>query len=182
MQPSNEDELTDMLWSSLNTKAPTFIRYPRGKAEGVAIKETPEILEIGKAKQLRKGDGKVCIWALGNMVGEAIKVADAIKAQHSVEVGVVDARFVKPLDTELLLKTAEENEAIITLEDHVKAGGFGSAIAECLLENNKNCKLEMIGWPDVYIPHGTDVATIRNQFGLGTEQLIDSVCKVANLQ
>ncbi|MBO5255791.1 MAG: 1-deoxy-D-xylulose-5-phosphate synthase, partial [Opitutales bacterium] len=79
------------------------------------------------------------------------------------------------LDKELLLKNADENKVILTLEDHVRMGGFGSAIAECLIDNNKNCKLEIIGWPDVYIPHGTDVATIRNQFGLGREQILAKV-------
>ena len=175
MQPSNEDELTDMLWTSIQAKIPAFIRYPRGKAEGVEIKQTPAMLEIGKAKELRKSDGKICIWALGNMVKDAIITADAIKAECGVEVGVVDARFVKPLDTELLLKHADENVAIVTLEDHVKMGGFGSAVAECLIENNKKNKLEIIAWPDKYIPHGTDVATLRNQFGLGREQIIEKV-------
>ena len=175
MQPSNEDELTDMLWTSIQAKIPAFIRYPRGKAEGVKIKETPCMLEIGKANELRKSDGKICIWALGNMLGEALAVADAIKAECGIDIGVVDARFIKPLDKELLLKNADENKVIVSLEDHVRMGGFGSAIAECLIDNNKNCKLEIIGWPDVYIPHGTDVATIRNQFGLGREQILAKV-------
>ncbi len=175
MQPSNEDELTDMLWTSIQAKISAFIRYPRGKAEGVAIKEQPAMLEIGKANELRKSDGKVCIWALGNMVKEAIAAADAIKSEYGIDIGVVDARFVKPLDEEMLLKHADENLAIVTLEDHVKMGGFGSAIAECLIANNKKCKLELIGWPDAYIPHGTDVATLRNQFGLGREQIIAKI-------
>ncbi len=180
MQPSNEDELTDMLWTALNVKAPTFIRYPRGKAEGVQIKNIPSKLEIGKAKELVHSSGKICIWALGNMVKDALAVAETIKQETGVEVGVVDARFVKPLDEELLLKHADENEVIVTLEDHVKSGGFGSAIAECLIANGKKCKLEIIGWPDEYIPHGTDVATIREQFGLGTAQITDTVRKLIN--
>ena len=72
-------------------------------------------------------------------------------------------------------ENADENETIITIEDHVKMGGFGSAVAECLIENNKKNKLEIIGWPDKYIPHGTDVATLRNQFGLGRKQIIEKV-------
>ncbi|MBO5254306.1 MAG: 1-deoxy-D-xylulose-5-phosphate synthase, partial [Opitutales bacterium] len=96
MQPSNEDELTDMLWTSIQAKIPAFIRYPRGKAEGVKIKETPSMLEIGKANELRKSDGKICIWALGNMLSEAMTIADAIKVECGIEIGVVDARFIKP--------------------------------------------------------------------------------------
>lgn len=175
MQPSNEDELTDMLWTAIEAKAPVFIRYPRGKAEGVKIKDAPQKLELGKAKQLRESDRKLCIWALGNMVGEALKVADMLKEECGVQVGVVDARFVKPLDRELLLKHADENAVIATMEDHVRAGGFGSAVGECLLENNKKCKLEVVGWPDQFIPHGSSVVAIREKFGLGTRQIADKL-------
>ena len=175
MQPANEDELTDMLWTAVEAKAPVFIRYPRGKAEGVKIKDAPQKIEIGKAKQLRESDGKLCIWALGNMVGEALKVADMLKEECGVQAGVVDARFVKPLDRELLLKHADENAVIATMEDHVRAGGFGSAVGECLLDNDKKCKLEVIGWPDKFIPHGSSVAVIREQFGLGTRQIADKL-------
>ena len=175
MQPSNEDELADMLWTALNAKAPMFIRYPRGKAEGVAIKETPQLLEIGKAKEIKKSDGKVCIWALGNMVSEAVAVSQAIKAELGIDVGVVDARFAKPLDEQLLLKNADENKVIITFEDHAVIGGFGSAVSECLVANDKKCKFLPIGWPDKFIPHGSDVATLREQFGLGRTQLVERV-------
>ena len=175
MQPSNEDELSDMLLTALNAKAPVFIRYPRGKAEGVKIKDAPAEIEIGKAKILRESDGKICIWALGNMVGEALKAAEAIEAKTGTKVGVVDARFVKPLDEELLLKTADANETIITIEDHVVAGGFGSAVAEALLEHGRKNDIELIGWPDKFIPHGSNVADIRAQFGLSTEQIIKRI-------
>lgn len=83
MQPSNEDELTDMLWTSLHTPAATFIRYPRGKAEGVKIKDTPALLEIGKAREVRRSDGRACIWALGNMLKDALAAADTIKSEPS---------------------------------------------------------------------------------------------------
>lgn len=175
MQPSNEDELSDMLLTALNAKAPVFIRYPRGKAEGVKIKDTPAEIEIGKAKLLRESDGGVCIWALGNMVGEALKAADAIEAQTGAKIGVVDARFVKPLDEELLFKTADANKTIITMEDHVVAGGFGSAVAEALLKNGRKNDIELMGWPDKFIPHGSNVADIRAQFNLSTEQIIKRI-------
>ncbi len=175
MQPSNEDELSDMLLTALNAKAPVFIRYPRGKAEGVKIKDTPAEIEIGKAKLLRESDGGVCIWALGNMVGEALKAAAAIEAQTGAKIGVVDARFVKPLDEELLFKTADANKTIITMEDHVVAGGFGSAVAEALLKNGRKNDIELMGWPDKFIPHGSNVADIRSQFNLSTEQIIKRI-------
>ena len=104
------------------------------------------------------------------MVSKAKKVAD-IFASGGVKVGVVNARFVKPLDAELLLKDADSNKLIVTLEDHAASGGFGSAIAETLSSNNKKCALQIIGWPDKFIPHGTNVKILREQNGLGTAQI-----------
>ena len=175
MQPKDEDELTDMLWTSIKSKQPSFIRYPRGKGEGVKIKDEPALLEIGKAEVLRESDGQICVWALGNMVKEALTAAKAIEAETGVKIGVVNARYAKPLDAELLLKCAAENKTIITIEDHVVAGGFGSAVGECLLANGAKCSLDVIGWPDKFIPHGTDVKTIRAQFGLSTEQITERI-------
>ncbi len=177
MQPSNEDELSDMLWTSINSGKPCFIRYPRGKAEGVPIKDEPETIEIGKAVQLRESDGDICLWALGNMVGEALKAADIVEAQTGRKIGVVNARFAKPLDIELLLKHADENKTIITIEDHSVSGGFGSAVLEALASNNRHNNIELIGWPDEFIPHGTDVASIRKEFNLSTEQIAERVKK-----
>lgn len=171
MQPKDEDELTDMLWTSIQSKRPSFIRYPRGKGEGVKIKEEPALLEIGKAEVLKESDGGVCVWALGNMVKEALAAAAAIENATGRKIGVVNARYVKPLDVELLLKCADSNKTIVTIEDHVATGGFGSAVAECLLTNGKKCALDIIGWPDKFIPHGTDVKTIRAQFNLDTDQI-----------
>ena len=109
------------------------------------------------------------------MVKEALTAAKAIEAETGVKIGVVNARYAKPLDAELLLKCAAENKTIITIEDHVVAGGFGSAVGECLLANGAKCSLDVIGWPDKFIPHGTDVKTIRAQFGLSTEQITERI-------
>ncbi|MBQ6534256.1 MAG: 1-deoxy-D-xylulose-5-phosphate synthase, partial [Opitutales bacterium] len=177
MQPKDEDELADMLWTSIRSKRPSFIRYPRGKGLGVKIKDEPQTLEIGKAEILREGGCGVCVWALGNMVAEALKAADIIAEKSGAKIGVVNARYVKPLDAEALLKCADENKAIITLEDHSAAGGFGSAVAELMLANGKKCDIDIIGWPDKFIPHGTDVKTIRAQFGLSTEQIAERISK-----
>lgn len=182
MQPSNEDELADMLWTSIRSGKPCFIRYPRGKGEGVKIKDQPEELEIGKAQVLSESDGKITIWALGNMVKEAKAAAEIIEKAHGIKVGVVNARFVKPLDSRLLLKHADENKLIVTIEDHVKSGGFGTAVAEELIDNNKSCALKIIGWPDKFIPHGTNVACLREQFNLGTQQIAESIIESAKKQ
>ena len=175
MQPSDEDELADMLYTCVESGRPCFMRYPRGKGEGVPMKETPEKIEIGKAEVLRESDSSATIWALGNMVREALKAAEEIETELGVKIGVVNARFVKPLDRELLLKQADKNRLIVTVEDHVAAGGFGSAVAETLLGARKKCGVCIIGWPDRFIPHGTDVATLRAQFGMSTTQIIERV-------
>lgn len=175
MQPANEDELADMLYTSVESGKSCFIRYPRGKGEGVPMKENPEKIEIGKAQVLRESDGSATIWALGNMVKEALKAADAIETELGVKVGVVNARFVKPLDRELLLKQADKNKLVVTIEDHVAAGGFGSAVMEELVAAGKKCAIRIIGWPDRFIPHGTDVATLRAQFGMSTTQIIEKI-------
>lgn len=119
MQPADEDELADMLYTCVESGKPCFIRYPRGKGEGVQMKENPEKIEMGKAEVLRESDSSATIWALGNMVKEALKAAEAIETELGVKIGVVNARFVKPLDRELLLKQADKNRLIVTVEDHV---------------------------------------------------------------
>ncbi len=179
MAPADEDELADMLYTAVYSGKPCFIRYPRGEGIGVKIKEKPETIAIGRASTLKNSDGKICIWAYGNMVEEAMKVSDMLESEHGIKAGVVNARFAKPLDTELLLKCADENKLIVTMEDHVLAGGFGSAVGEALLAAGRKNSLLTIGWPDEYIPHGTDVATLREQFGLSTKQIYDKIFSAA---
>lgn len=177
MQPSDEDELADMLYTSVNSGKPCFIRYPRGKAEGVPMKEKPTTMQIGKARQIQKGDGSICVWALGNMLKPAKTVSAILSETLGVKIDIVDARFVKPLDTELLAQSATENRLIVTLEDHAEQGGFGSAVAEHFVRTKISTPLEIIGWPDEYVPHGTDVATLREQFGLSENQIAKRIAK-----
>ncbi len=178
MQPSDENELADMLYTSINSGKCCFIRYPRGRAAGVEIKEEPEAIEIGKSKILFEGNGKVCLFALGNMVETAKKVADILAEKSKIKASIVDARFAKPLDEEAILRMAKSNKLFVTLEDHVVAGGFGSAVGELFMENKVRTPLEMIGWPDKYIPHGSDVKALREMFGLGESQIADRILKV----
>jgi len=133
MQPKDEDELVDMLHTSLTLPGPGFIRYPRGSALGVKIKEQPATMAIGHAEVLREGSN-IMIWALGNMVQDALKLAARLATEESLSVGVVNARFVKPLDRTLLLSHAACIPLLVTMEDHVLAGGFGSAVLEVLQE------------------------------------------------
>ncbi len=172
MSPSNEDELADMLYTAIESGKPCFLRYPRGKAEGIKMKNTPEKIEIGKAVPV-KGEAScdIAIWAIGNMVKEAVAVANALEKEKSVKVGVVNARFSKPIDEALLAQYAENTKLIVTMEDHSAEGGFGSAVLETLEQKNILKPVEIIGWPDRFVPHGSNVADIRKSQGLDNESI-----------
>ncbi len=171
MQPANEAELVNMLHTCLRTPAPTFIRYPRGAGEGVPIPENPETLEIGKAETVREGND-LAIWALGPMVQDALGLADRVAEETGWTATVVNARFVKPLDRDLLRRHARSHRLLVTLEDHVLAGGFGSAVLEALQEEKISIPVERFGWPDAFVEHGSDVTTLRKPHGLTPEGML----------
>ena len=170
MQPKDEDELVDMLHTSLQLPGPGFIRYPRGSGSGVAIKPQPATLAIGHAEVLREGSN-IMIWALGNMVPDALKLAERLATEERLSVGVVNARFVKPLDRALLLSHAACIPLLVTMEDHVLAGGFGSAVLEALHEADCSLAVERIGWPDKFVEHGSNVEVLRAAYGLAPDDI-----------
>jgi 1-deoxy-D-xylulose-5-phosphate synthase len=174
MQPKDEDELVDMLHTAVAEPRPMFIRYPRGAGVGVALKAEPAHLPLGKAEVLREGS-HVAIWALGPMVQEALRLADSLRAERGVDVTVVNARFAKPLDRELLLAHASRHELLVTLEDHVVTGGFGSAVAELLQAEKVLTPVEVIGWPDRFVQHGSSVEILRAAHGLAPETILARV-------
>ena len=170
MQPRDEDELVDMLHTSLQLPGPGFIRYPRGAGVGVKIKEQPKLVPIGHAEVLREGSN-IMIWALGNMVQDALKLAQRLATEESLSVGVVNARFVKPLDRALLLSHAACIPLLVTMEDHVLAGGFGSAVLEALQDGDCPAAVERIGWPDKFVEHGTSMEVLRASYGLAPDDI-----------
>jgi 1-deoxy-D-xylulose-5-phosphate synthase len=170
MQPKDEDELVDMLHTSLQHDGPAFVRYPRGPGLGVTIKEKPAALAIGHAEVLRDGSN-IMIWALGPMVTDALKIAARLSVEENLSVGVVNARFVKPLDRTLLLSHAACIPLLVTMEDHVLAGGFGSAVLEALQEADCPAAVERIGWPDRFVEHGNSVEQLRGTCGLSADEL-----------
>ncbi len=170
MQPKDEDELVDMLHTSLQLPGPGFIRYPRGAGTGVALKPQPAALPVGQAELLREGSN-IMIWALGSMVTDALKLAERISAEENISVGVVNARFVKPLDRALLLSHAACIPLLVTMEDHVVTGGFGSAVLEALQEADCNVAVERIGWPDKFVEHGSSVEILRAAYGLSPDAI-----------
>jgi len=170
MQPKDGDELVDMMATSVAHHGPAFIRYPRGTARISADRGPAAILPLGHAEVLRQGSN-IMIWALGPMVDDALKLAEHISATEKLSVGVVNARFVKPLDRALLLSHAACIPLLVTMEDHAATGGFGSAVLEVLQEAGCPVALERIGWPDRFIEHGSSVDNLRAAHGLAPDQI-----------
>jgi 1-deoxy-D-xylulose-5-phosphate synthase len=166
MDPMDEDELQDMMFTALQHEGPSAIRYPRGTGPGAEVKTQPVALEIGKAEVLRDGRD-VAVFALGNMVAEAQRLAAMLEDEgHSV--AVINARFAKPVDAECVARYGARCELLVTMEDHVLAGGFGSAVLECLNARAMDVPVVRVGWPDSFIEHGR-VEALRAKYGLTAE-------------
>jgi len=170
MAPKDEDELVDMMKTGIDHKGATFIRYPRGAGVGVKMKDEPETVEIGKAETLRDGDD-IMLWALGPMVNDALKLASKISAEQGLSVGVVNARFAKPIDTELLVEHANKCRMIATIEENVIKGGFGSGVLEELQEAGLETPVVRIGWPDNFVQHGSSVEELRAANGMSPQDM-----------
>jgi len=161
MAPKDEQELRDMLYTAtLYKKGPIALRYPRGNALGVEIKPFAQI-PVGKGEIVEKGNDAAII-AIGDMVDVGMKVR-AVLAKENIDIEVVNARFVKPLDGELLKDIFSRHKKVITLEDNVITGGFGSAILE-FMNQNKITDVDLIvhGLPDKYVEHGTPDELFRD--------------------
>lgn len=161
MAPKDEQELRDMLYTAtLYKKGPIALRYPRGNALGVEIKPFKQI-PIGKGEIIEKGNDAAII-AIGNMVDVGMKVRAEL-AKENLDIEVVNARFVKPLDGELLKDVLSRHKKVITLEDNVITGGFGSAILE-FMNQNKITGIDVLvhGLPDKFVEHGTPDELFRD--------------------
>lgn len=174
MQPKDEDELVDMLHTSVALQSPAFIRYPRGAGTGIKLKDKPALLPVGQAAVLRQGSN-IMIWALGSMVQDALALAARLETEEHLSVGVVNARFVKPLDRTLLLSHAACIPLLVTMEDHVLTGGFGSAVLEALQEADCPTAVERVGWPDRFVDHGSSTEALREANGLAPDDVFKRV-------
>ena len=172
MDPKDEDELQDMMYTALQHKGPSAIRYPRGTGPGTPLKPQPEALAIGRAEVLRDGSD-VAIFSLGNMLPDAEELARKLEAEgHSV--AIINARFAKPVDAACIAQYAGRCELLVTMEDHVLAGGFGSAVLEALNGAELTTPVIRIGWPDQFIEHGK-VEDLRVRYGLTAEAALERV-------
>ena len=179
MSPKDEDELADMMKTALELRGPSAIRYPRGVVVGVSRKAEPEVLPVGKAEVLVDGSD-VAILGLGAMTALARELGAKIdRAGYSA--AVINPRFIKPIDRELLEKYAGRVAAFVTFEDHVKMGGFGSAVVEALEEMGSTVPVVRIGWPDQFIEHGK-VDDLRAKYGLTVDAALAQVVPLLALR
>ena len=168
MAPKDEAEMRDMMLTAIDHNGPAALRYPRGNGIGIDISAAPKPIEIGKSETLREGKD-VAIVAYGSMVMPALEAAERLKAD-GVEATVVNARFVKPLDEEMVLKLAAEFGLIVTVEEAYLAGGFGSAVLELLEANGLQdaVKVVRMGVADEIVTHG-DPKLLLAKYGLDVE-------------
>jgi 1-deoxy-D-xylulose-5-phosphate synthase len=153
MAPRDEAMLVNMLHTALQHEAgPVAIRYPRGEAVGVELPTSPSLIEIGAGEILREGS-RVALVGYGTGVGKALEAADLL-AEGGLDVTVADARFAKPLDAALLAQLAAEHDLLVTVEEGVLAGGFGTGVWETLSGGARVPSILRIGLPDRYVTHG----------------------------
>jgi len=172
MSPKDENELQHMLKTALSFDCPVAIRYPRGSGSGMKLDEELASLECGKAEILKRGDD-IALFALGATVYPALQAADQLE-QEGVSASVVNCRFVKPLDSDLICDLARKTGRIVTVEENVLAGGFGSAVLEVLQEHDIQCiKVKCLGINDVFVEHGAQ-NVIRRKYGLDTQGIVRS--------
>jgi 1-deoxy-D-xylulose-5-phosphate synthase len=177
MQPKDEDEFSDMLWTMANhTEGPTCIRYPRGSGTGVQPKAQPKLLEIGKAEVVKHGSTqpvRVAILGLGGMCQMGEQAAAQLEAQ-GISTAVINPRWIKPLDTALIEFFARSVDVICTIEDHVLHNGFGCSIMEHLSTQRITTPVVRIGWPDQFVEHGApDI--LRKKHGLTVENTVKTI-------
>jgi 1-deoxy-D-xylulose-5-phosphate synthase len=172
MAPKDENELQHMLWSALSYRHPASVRFPKGNGFGLARDEKLAVLPLGKGELLK--EGRDLLFAFGTTAAEALEAAAALE-KDGISLAVVNARFAKPLDREILLRYAQPGRAVITVEEGVLAGGLGSAVRELLDEEGRfDIRFKALGIPLEIYPVGK-AAEIRRRFGLDTAGLIERI-------
>ena len=172
MAPKDENELQHMLYTAVRHQGPVAVRYPRGAGVGVSLDWELKELPIGQGELLREGTD-VLFLAIGNMVYPALKAAHLLE-KEGLSAAVVNARFVKPLDRELILNLARRIKKVVTVEENVLQGGFGAAVLELLAQEGLNIPVKMIGLPDKFIEHGAP-DLLREKYGLTPQGIAQNV-------
>ncbi len=178
MAPKDENELCRMLITAIAHNGPIAIRYPRGTVEGEKAEKQDIPIPIGKGEVLKKGDD-VVIFAIGRSVNEAL-LAHGMLKEHNVSATVVNCRFVKPIDADLIGSLSRKIPRIITIEENVRQGGFGSAVLECLADQEiTGFRLKCIGIPDTFVEHGSQ-EYLRSKYCVDATAIFNAAKKLMN--
>ncbi|MEN6462548.1 MAG: transketolase C-terminal domain-containing protein, partial [Syntrophomonas sp.] len=172
MAPTDENELVDMFYTAMDLNGPVAIRYPRGVGEGVEVAELRNKLEIGKGNVVQEGKD-LAIMAIGRGVNIGKDVI-AQMADKGISVKLINARFAKPLDEDLIMQTARTCKRLVTIEDNCINGGFGSAVVELLEDNNIEAEVLRAGIPDEFIEHGK-VDLLFDYINLNADAITESI-------
>jgi 1-deoxy-D-xylulose-5-phosphate synthase len=175
MAPKDENELRHMLYTALAAEGPAALRYPRGNGIGVPLEEFKR-LEIGKAEILREGDD-IAILALGSMVYPCLEAAERL-ARLDIHATVINARFIKPLDEDLILCLAAEKQFLVTAEEGTEYGGFGAMVAALLQDRKIPASIVRIAVPDRIIPHGAP-NLLHAKYGLDVDGIVERIQRFA---
>jgi 1-deoxy-D-xylulose-5-phosphate synthase len=177
MAPKDENELRRMLATAVAHDGPIALRYPRGRGVGVDLDVSPEVIPIGRGEVLHQGED-LLILAVGSTVNEALCAAALLSQNHGIQATVVNARFVKPLDRELIIPLARDIRRIITVEENTVQGGFGSAVLEMLYDNGVNrIDVKRMGVDDRFIEHGPQ-HVLRSKYRLDAMAIINAACSL----
>jgi 1-deoxy-D-xylulose-5-phosphate synthase len=171
MAPKDENELQHMVATCLQYNGPAAVRYPRGVSLGVPLDADLTVLPIGKGEWLRRG-ADVTIVAIGVTVWQAVRAAERLE-QDGISAAVVNARFVKPLDIDLIAAAARQTRCLLTVEEGTKMGGLGSAVMEALAEQGVSIPTRILGLPDWYIEQGPQ-DLLREKYGLTADNIYES--------
>jgi 1-deoxy-D-xylulose-5-phosphate synthase len=178
MAPKDENELCKMLKTAIDYDGPIAIRYPRGTAEGVTSENNNMSIPIGKGEVIKTGDD-VVIFAIGRSVNEALSAHEMLK-EHDISAMVVNCRFVKPLDADLIGSLAKKIPRMVTVEENVRQGGFGSAVLECLSDQGiTGFRLKCIGIADTFVEHGSQ-EILRSKYGIDAHAIFSAVKRLMN--
>jgi 1-deoxy-D-xylulose-5-phosphate synthase len=177
MAPKDENELQHMLKTAVECGGPASVRYPRGRGVGVPLDETPTAMEIGKAEILLEGRD-VAIFTIGYTVYPALAAAKRLH-EEGIDATVVNCRFVKPLDEELLSSVASATGKVLTVEENVLMGGFGSAILEMFeAKGLTGIEVKRLGIRDEFVEHASQ-AEMRRRYGIDEDGILEAARKLA---
>ena len=180
MSPKDENELRRMLLTAIRHQGPIALRYPRGCGTGVPLEQPLEPVEMGKAEILCEGQttDDILIIAIGHAVGEAVRACQTLRKSHAISATVINARFVKPVDSVLLTRYAARIPHILTVEENTLEGGFGSAVLEALIDAGiSGFKLQRLGIHDVFVEHGPQ-KRLRHIHGVDDKAIVDAALRL----